>query len=364
MFRGHAHTRSIGAPGGDSGAVGASSGFLDYSLARELRPYLGPDLVTGAGGFLGRPLVERLVADGTPVRAMYHRSPEIPPRPGVVTVRAALEDFDSLRRAAEGCTTVFHLAGKAHDLDVRDAGAFRRINVEGTANLLRAAEEAGVRSFVFASSVKAMGEGGEECLDEDAPAEPRSPYGISKLEAERLVLETGARSRIHVSVLRLPLVYGPGLKGNLRAMLDAVARGAFPPPPLTGNRRSLTSVSDVVSALVLSARSPAAAGCTYLVTDGTTYSTRDIYDSMRAALGLRPMAWAVPLWAFRAAALGGDAAARLLGRRMPFSTEALEKLLGSACYSNERIRRELGFTPATTLQAALPGIARAGTRAS
>jgi nucleoside-diphosphate-sugar epimerase len=324
---------------------------------------LGPDLVTGAGGFLGSPLVERLVADGIPVRAMHYRNPEAPPRPGVVTVRAALEDFDSLRRAAEGCTTVFHLAGKAHDLDVRDADAFRRINVEGTANLLRAAEEAGVRSFVFASSVKAMGEGGDECLDEDAPAEPRTPYGISKLEAEQLVLETGARGRVHVSVLRLPLVYGPGLKGNLRAMLDAIARGAFPPPPRTRNRRSLASVSDVVSALVLSARSPAAAGRTYLVTDGTAYSTRDIYDSMRAALGLHPVAWAVPRWAFRAAALAGDAATRLLGRRMPFSTEAFEKLLGSACYRNDRIRRELGFMPATTLQAALPGIVRAGTRA-
>lgn len=325
---------------------------------------MGPDLVTGAGGFLGRPLVERLVADGIPVRAMHHLGPEGPPRPGVVAVRAALEDFDSLRRAAEGCTTVFHLAGKAHDLDVRDADAFRRINAAGTTNLLRAAEEAGVRSFVFASSVKAMGEGGDECLDEDAPEKPRTPYGISKLEAERLVLETGARGRIHASVLRLPLVYGPGLKGNLRAMLDAIARGAFPPPPRTGNRRSLTSVSDVVSALVLSAHSAAAAGRTYLVTDGTAYSTRDIYDSMRAALGLTPVAWAVPRWAFRAAAFAGDGAALLLGRRMPFSTEAFEKLLGSACYLNDRIRRELGFTPATTLQAALPGIVRAGTRAS
>jgi len=325
---------------------------------------LGFDLVSGAGGFLGAPLVERLVAEGIPVRSMHHRDPGTPPRAGVETVRAALEDLDSLRRAAEGCTTVFHLAGKAHDLDVRDDDTFRRINVEGTANLLRAAEKAGVRSFVFASSVKAMGEGGDECLNEDAPAEPRTPYGVSKFEAERLVLETGARTGMRVSVLRLPLVYGPGLKGNLRAMLDAIARGAFPPPPRTENRRSLTSISDVLSALVLSARSPASAGRVYLVTDGSTYSTRDIYDSMRAALGLHTVTWAVPRWAFRAAAFAGDAASRLLGQRMPFSTEEFEKLLGSACYQNERIRRELGFTPATTLQAALPGIVRAQTHAS
>jgi nucleoside-diphosphate-sugar epimerase len=320
-------------------------------------------LVTGAGGFLGRPLVERLVADGMSVRAMHHRETATPRRPGLEEIRAALEDFASLRRAADGCETVFHLAGKAHDLDVRDADAFRNLNVEGTASLLRAAEEAGVRSFVFASSVKAMGEGGDECLDEEAPAEPRSPYGLSKLEAEHLVSETGLRSGMHVCVLRFPLVYGPGLKGNLRAMLDAVARGAFPPPPRTGNRRSLASVRDVVGALLLAARSPAASGRTYLVTDGVAYSTRDIYDAMRSALSMGPAAWAAPLWVFRAAALAGDAASFVSGRRMPFSSEAFDKLLGSACYRNDRIRRELGFTPATTLQAALPEIVRARTLA-
>src|ERR1017187_3757398 len=89
--------------------------------------------VTGAGGFLGRPLVERLVADGLPVRAMHHREPAAPRRSRAAEVRAALEDFDSLRRAAAGCETIFHLAGKAHDLDARDADAFRSINVEGNA---------------------------------------------------------------------------------------------------------------------------------------------------------------------------------------------------------------------------------------
>ena len=295
---------------------------------------------------------------------MHHREPAAPRRSGAEEFRAALEDFDSLRRAAAGCETIFHLAGKAHDLDARDADAFRSINVEGTANLLRAAEEAGVRSFVFASSVKAMGEGGDECLGEDTPAEPRTPYGISKFEAERLVFEAGLRAGMHVCVLRLPLVYGPGLKGNLRAMLDAIDRDFFPPPPRTGNRRSLASVRDVVSALLLAARSHAASGRTYLVTDGVPYSTRDIYDAMRSALHLRPVAWAAPLWVFRAAALAGDAALSVTGRRMPFSSEVFEKLLGSACYRNDRIRRELGFTPATTLQAALPKIVRARTHAS
>jgi UDP-glucose 4-epimerase len=319
-------------------------------------------LVTGATGFIGRQLVERLSSEGGAVRGLVRPGSRQLLPSNAEPFEADLGDADGLARAALGCDVVFHLAGKAHDPSA-SAETFRQVNVEGTRNLLAAATHAGVRSLVFASSVKTMGEGGGECLDEDAPAEPRSPYGISKLEAERLVLGEGARNRMHVSVLRLPLVYGLGLKGNLRAMLDAIPRHTFPPPP-TGNRRSLTSVGDVVKALILSAHNPAAAGRTYIVTDGITYSTRDMYDAMRSALGFHPVKWAVPRWAFRAAALTGDAASHVLGRRMPFSSEAFEKLLGSACYRNDRIRRELGFTPSTTLQAALPGIVRAGTRAS
>ena len=316
-------------------------------------------LVTGAGGFLGRPLVDALAAAGEGVRAMVRAAaPDVPA--GVVTCRADLSDPDALRRAVDGCETVFHLAGKAHDLDAAgDDDAFRAVNVDGTANLLRAAAEARVTSFVFASSVKAMGEGAEECLDEDSPLAPESPYGRSKRDAERLVLDADGRSGMRASILRFPLVYGPRLKGNLRRMLDAIERGVFPPLPPVSNRRSLASAADAVSALRLAARLPAAAGRVYLVTDGVVYTSRGIYDAMREALGRPPVSWSVPLPALRAAAALGEAAARVTGRRVPFGRASLDKLLGSACYRNDRIRRELGFVPATTLQAELPAIVRA-----
>lgn len=294
---------------------------------------------------------------------MFHReSPGVPS--GVEAAAGDLSDVASLRLAAEGCETVFHLAGKAHDLDGEDLpAAFRAVNVQGTASLLGAAKEARVSSFVFVSSVKAMGEGAEECLDEDSPAVPSTPYGRSKLEAERLVLDAGARSGMRVSILRLPLVYGPGLKGNLRLMLDAVARGIFPPLPHLRNHRSLASVEDVVSALQLAGRQPAAAGRLYLVTDGVDYTSRGIYDAMREALGKPPVSWSIPLPALRAAAALGDAAGRIRVRRPVFGRVALEKLLGTAWYRNDRIRRELGFEPATTLQAALPAIVRSRSHA-
>ena len=318
------------------------------------------DLVTGAGGFLGRALVGRLVADGVAVRAMLHRGGD--PPAGAEPVRAALEDADSLRRAATGCATVFHLAARVHDPGARE-DAFQAANVGGTASLLAAARDAGAAAFVFVSSVKAMGEGGDACLDEDAPAVPVSPYGRSKLEAEELVRAAGAHGGLRVSILRLPLVYGAGLKGNLSAMLDAVARGLFPPLPRVPNRRSLASVADAVNACVLAARNPAAAGRTYLVTDGAAYSSREIYDDMREALGKPPVRWSVPLGALRAAAAAGDALAPLSGGRAVFGRDALAKLLGSAWYANVRIRKELGFAPATTLRAALPEIVAARRRA-
>ncbi len=319
-------------------------------------------LVTGASGFLGRPLVERLAQSGATVRAMVRGEAPSPFPAGVDVVRASLDDGASLRRAVAGCATVLHLAGRAHVLEDGDPGAFRRSNVDGTARLLEAAAAEGVGTFVLASSVKAMGEGGDACLDEDAPAAPVTPYGRSKLEAEELARAAGFRSAMRAVVLRFPLVYGPALKGNLRAMLDGIARGTFPPLPRVSNRRSLASVDDAVTAFVLAAEKPAAAGRTYLVTDGAVYSSRDLYDAMREALGLAPSRLSVPLAVFRAAARAGEAFTRATGRPPAFSSAAFEKLFGSAWYSNERIRRELGFSPATTLRDGLRAALAEGAR--
>jgi UDP-glucose 4-epimerase len=320
-------------------------------------------LVTGATGFIGRHLVERLSSEGGAVRGLVRPgSPQLLPS-NAEPVEADLGDADGLTRAARGCDVLFHLAGKAHDPSA-SADTFRQVNVEGTRNLLAAATRAGVRRFVFFSSTKAVGEGGESQIEESVEPRPSTAYGISKLEAERLVEAFGDQTGAHVTILRLPLVYGPGVKGNVRRMIRSVARGSFPPPPRVMNRRSMTSVTDAVNAAMLSAQSPAARGRAYFVTDGQAYSTREIYDAMREALGLAPVRWEVPLSLFKAAGHVADTASRLVGRRLPPGQSTLEKLFGSAWYSNERIRRDVGFIPATTLQAALPGIVQAGSQAS
>ncbi len=260
------------------------------------------------------------------------------------TVAGDLLDPASLHMACEGVETLFHCAGFAHAFASSDPDAHWRVNFEGTRNLLAAAGEAGVRRFVFLSSVKAMAEPGDACADEDWPGEPVTPYGRAKRAAEELVLEAGAKFGMHVVNLRLAMVYGRGGRGNLERMARGIRAGWFPPLPETGNRRSLVHVDDVVAAMRRVAEAPAANGKTYIVADARAYSGREIYDAIYAAVSPAPtFKWSVPAGLLRAGARVGDGVGALLGRPMPLNSEVVERLLGSAWYSPARIERELGW---------------------
>jgi nucleoside-diphosphate-sugar epimerase len=306
--------------------------------------------VTGGSGFLGRALVAALGARGHEVRVLRRR-------PGASGELAAdLSREDPPAAALAGVRTVFHLAALTHaEARAGSESDYEALNVEGTRRVLDAALAAGARRFVFVSSVKAMGEGGPQRIEEDAEPRPTTAYGRSKLAAERLVL--AAADRLHATVLRLPMVYGPEQKdGNLARLLAAMARGLFPPPPRTANRRSMVHRDTVVEALLLAAADPRAAGRTYVVTDGAPYGTRELYDWAREAIGRRPSALATPAALLRVAARAGDLAGRLLGRAVPFDSEAFEKLFGSAWYADDRIRRELGFRAERNLRVAMPAL--------
>lgn len=309
-------------------------------------------LVTGATGFIGAALARRLRANGVRVRGLA-RSARPPAADELVVADLAEQALDP--RWLADVDTVYHLAAKTHDLAAAgDAESdYRRVNVEGTRRLLAAAAAHPPRRLVFASSVKAQGEGGPLQLDESGAPRPTTAYGRSKLAAERLVSDAAARGGYEAVCLRFPLVYGPGQKGNLQRMLAAIDRERFPPPPDNGNRRSMLHVENAVDALTLAAAHPAAAGCVYLVTDARPYSTRELYDWAREALGKRRRAWSVPEWAFRGLAAAGDGLGALLGRRVGFDSEAYDKLLGSAWYSAGKIARELGYRPARDLRGAM-----------
>ena len=306
-------------------------------------------LVTGASGFIGSRLCEALNAEGVRVVALMRSQVD---GSWERYITADLETDTLVPGCLDGIDTVFHLAGTAHAL--AETGEYERINVQGTRKVLDAAVRDGVRRFVFFSSVKAMGGGGDNCLDESCTLPPDSPYGSSKRQAEGFVLEAGADNALHVVVLRLSLVYGPGVKGNLAVMLDAISRERFPPLAITHNRRSMVHVDDVVRAAIAVATAPSAAGQTYILTDGEAYSTTAIYWQMSEVLGKRVPRWHVPVWLLTLAALFGDLYQRVRGRRFVIDSQALQRLTGSAWYSSEKIERELAVVASTRLAQALP----------
>lgn len=279
-------------------------------------------------------------------------------RQDVEIAEGDVQDAPAMEAATAGVDTVFHLAGKVHALsEVQgDEAVYYSITVEGTRNVLEGAVASRARQFIFFSSVKTMGEEAPECLDEFSEARPVTAYGRSKLSAEQLVLDYGKRTGLQVVCLRLPLVYGPGNKGNLFRMISAIDRRLFPALPDLGNRRSMVHVSNVVDAAILAAINPAANGQCYIVTDARAYSTRELYEMICQGLGKRVPRWHIPVGALKALGRMGDAIGQIRGRRFLFDSDALEKLIGSAWYSSDKISYELGYRPSITFEDALPEI--------
>lgn len=303
-------------------------------------------LVSGANGFVGRTLCELLMARGFRVRALLRHDALGPWHERVV---CDLVDGGVPANACRGVDGIFHLAGIAHLRDQSSAQdwLYQRINVNGTQALLDAAKAAGVSRFIYFSSIKAVADPNGACVDETWDVLPADTYGRSKRSAESIVF-AAAGLGMHVSVLRPTLVYGPGVKGNLRRMIDAVAAAHFPPLPELGNRRSMVCVSDLSEAALLAMTNDTANGRVYIVADGSDYSTRRLYLSICQAVGRNPPSWSFPMWFLRVAARLGDLLALVTGRQVPFSSLALQRLCGSACYKSDRLRRELGWRPQQT----------------
>jgi nucleoside-diphosphate-sugar epimerase len=313
-------------------------------------------LVTGGTGFIGRNLVQRLIAEDCHVRVLSRHGvchDEWPA--GVELVQGDIQDATAVKSASVGIDTIFHLAARTPEpSDLRDDDAiYRAINVEGTRNVVEGALAGGARSIIFFSSVQAMGEGTTACLDETAPTRPATAYGRSKLEAEMMVRAATDSTQVRGVSLRLPLVYGPGNKGNMYRMIAAIDHGVFPPVREVSNCRSLVHVSNVVDAAMLAAKAMHTSPC-YIVTDARPYSTRKLYELICVGLGKRVPRWHVPLGILQLLGWMGDVLTRIAHRRLPVDSHAINKLTQSAWYSCDKITRELGYRPSITVEAALP----------
>jgi len=304
-------------------------------------------LITGATGFLGSHVSAALVARGVAVRGLVRR-PDAPLPARVEPAHArGLDDREGIAAALRGVEGVIHLAARVHQPAAPgDEAAFRAINVEGTRLVLEEAHAAGVRDFVFASSVKAVGERSETPWDESTPPAPVDPYGVTKLECEALVRSLGEGARVHTPILRLPLVYGPGMKGNALRLFRLVDQGLPLPLGSARNRRSLLFTGNLVAAVFATLESPSGSD-TFFVTDAGAPSTPELVTAIARALGrpTRLLPFPVPL--LHALGRVGDLFARAIP--FPLTTEAVDRLVGSLELDGSRLVRRTGFTRPYTL---------------
>ena len=289
--------------------------------------------ITGATGFIGQRLINAVNGEFRVLSRVKH--------PNYKTIVCDLQSEVIPDQALNNVSTVFHLAGFSHDL--RDASKiadlYYKVNVSATVQLAELAVRAGVKRFVFVSSVKAGGDPSlGVCSSETNQGDPEGVYGKTKREAEFKLLEIGKESGMHVSIIRPSLVYGPDVKGNLQLMLSGIGKGWFPPLPETGNRRSMIHVDDLVRAILLIAEDKRANGEIFIATDGTPHSSRDIYNAMCNVLGKSIPKWSVPKFLFDMVSL--------ISPRIKYK---VNKLLGDECYSSKKLEK-LGFKAKKTLK--------------
>lgn len=294
-------------------------------------------LVTGATGFVGKALLAHLAASGHGVGAAVRC---VSGHVGEVVV-GDIDGKTDWAAALNGCDAVVHLAARVHKMDdkVQDPLVlYRATNTEGTLNLARQAAKAGVKRFVFISTIKVNGEGSDVPYREADVAAPEDAYAISKWEAElglqRIAQETG----LEVVVLRPPLIYGPGVKANFLRMMRIVSSGWPLPLGAIRNRRSLLYLGNFVDAIRLCVEHVGAAGQVFLLDDGEAISTPELVRAVARAMGRPARLLAVPVGML-------EFAGALLGARA-----AMARLTGSLWVDSSLIRTRLGWNPPYTLE--------------
>lgn len=309
-------------------------------------------LLTGATGFVGRGLLERLSTQGgLQLRAAVRRQESAFPESVTVVQVADLRGDTDWRKALEGVEAVIHSAARVHVMDDQaedPLAEFRAVNVAGTLNLARQAVSAGVKRFVFISSIKVNGEGtalGKPYTADDTPM-PVDPYGISKLEAEQGLQALSQETRMEVVIVRPVLVYGPGVKANFRSMMNWLKKGVPLPLGAIHNKRSMVALDNLVDLIVTCIDHPKAANQVFLVSDGEDLSTTELLR--RTGQSLARPARLLPIPTFVLAI-----AARLLGK-----PGIAQRLCGSLQVDIGKTRALLGWQPPVTVDDALAKTAR------
>ena len=302
-------------------------------------------LITGASGFVGQALCKQAKRQNFDVRGALRKDNNLPLDVETITVGEINASTD-WTNALLNVDVVIHLAARVHMMKDHSAdplAEFRKVNVQGTENLALQAARAGVKRLVFVSSIKVNGEttsGNTIYSETDSPA-PQDPYAVSKYEAEQALQRIAQNTGLEIVILRPPLVYGPGVKGNFAQMLKVLKKGIPLPFASIRNRLSLIYVENLVAALLVCATHPAAAGQTYLVSDGLEISTPDLLNRLGSAMNHPARLFPCP-----------PAFLKLAGHLIGKSNQ-IERLLGSLRIDSGKIRRELNWSPPRSLEEGL-----------
>lgn len=309
-------------------------------------------LVTGATGAVGPALVAALLDAGWSVKALIRPSSARRLPDGVQGVEGDICDPAAMAQAVADVDVVFHLAALLHVADpalaIRDAQ--RRVNVEGTRTLVEAARAAHVSRIVLFSTIAVYGVSTGAPFCENQLCRPVTSYGLTKLAAERILLEAYNHEGQPLGVvLRLAAVYGPGIKGNYERLLNALTRGGFIGVGAGLNRRALVYTTDVARGALLSATHPSAPGRIFNLADGTPHTLREIIAAISAALPRRPLVFSLPAAPVASLATMIETVATRVGVSPPVRRSTIEKFLEDVTVDVSAIQRELGFVPRVDL---------------
>lgn len=305
-------------------------------------------LITGATGFVGSALCQLLESSEHTVYGVVRNvDVELPPsvKPIVISSIADLASHPIL----SSIDVVIHLAARVHQMKDTSAdplSEFRSINTQATKDLAIAAATAGVKRFVYLSSIKVNGDGQAEPYTEQSKPQPDDPYGISKWEAECALNDLAATTRLEVVILRPPLVYGAGVKANFLNLMKLVDRGIPLPLGAVQNQRSLVYVGNLVDAIATCATHPNAVGQTFLVSDNADVSTAELVEKIA-----KSMKKPVRLVSISPVLLTN--LARIFGK-----TATVDRLFGSLTIDSSKLRQTLSWQPPFSLEEGLDHTAR------
>lgn len=318
-------------------------------------------LITGANGFVGRHLCQALLETGWAVRGACRQKGGLIAGVEPVIIDEIGPETD-WRKALKDVRHVVHLAAKVHEMDNtgRDGDSYERVNAEGTRALAEAAVKQGIKRIILASSIKAMAEETPRNLPltEKSGFQPGDAYGRSKLEAERCLARACVGSDTKWLILRLPLVYGPGVKANMLRLMHLVDKEIPLPFGLIRNQRSFISIENLTDLVIKGLTHPDAENEFFLVSDNRDLATPELIQLIARAMGRRTVLLPMPVFMLRLLGKLGDAAAKVTGRRTGLSSSTIARLTGSLAVDPSHCMETLGWQPPLTVEKGITEMVR------